>query len=251
MSTTDTGTAGTHLDHQPVGTGEREVIAVVNPATGKQIGTVPDLGADEVRAIVERARQAQPAWQELGFEGRGRILRRMQRWILDNTDPLIAALREETGKVFEDAALEVAYLGAMFGFWAKKAPKYLADEKVYSSNPFVLGKSLRVRYVPRGVIGVISPWNFPLILGLDDAVPALAAGNTVVVKPSEVTPLSIGTIAAGLAECGCPRASCRSPPAGAPPARHSSTRRTRSPSPGRPPRAGRCSNARRRRSRRS
>ena len=91
------------------------------------------------------------------------------------------------------------------GFWAKRADKYLADEKVRSHSPFLLGKKLIVRYEPLGVVGVIGPWNFPLTLCIGDAIPALMAGNTVVIKPSEVTPLTNMLMAARMGAIGLPK----------------------------------------------
>ena len=81
--------------------------------------------------MVERARAAQPGWEALGFDGRARILRRAQKWVIDNTDRIARTIVGENGKAYEDALLaEVSYAASAFGFWAKKAPKYLADEKV-------------------------------------------------------------------------------------------------------------------------
>ena len=86
---------------------------------------------------------------------------------------------------WEDAQLaEVGYAADAFGFWAKNAPKYLADERVRSPSPFVTGRKLVVRYRPVGVVGVIGPWNYPLTNSFGDCIPALAAGNAVVLKPS-------------------------------------------------------------------
>ena len=111
----------------------------------------------------------------------------------------------ETGKAREDALLvEVAYGANALGFWPKKAPKWLADEKVRTSNPFVLGRRMVVRYRAVGVVGVIGPWNYPLVNSVGDAIPALAAGNAVVVKPSEVTPLTSLLFERGLHESGLP-----------------------------------------------
>src|SRR4051794_13176259 len=182
-----------------------DTIEVVNPATGEVIRRVPAVSPAEVGAIVARARAAQPAWEALGYEGRGRILRRAQKWVVDNTDRLVATIVSETGKTFEDAQLaEVAYAANAFGFWAKRAPEYLADEKVRSANPFVAGRKLSVRYRPVGVVGVIGPWNYPLTNSVGDCIPAMAAGNAVVLKPSEVTPLTSLLVADGLRECGFP-----------------------------------------------
>ena len=189
--------------HEPAAT--TAGIQVENPATGAVIATVPVLSEDEVRALVARARAAQPAWEELGFEERGKVLRRAQKWVVDNSDRIVATIVSETGKTHDDALLnEILYASAAFGFWAKHAPGYLADEKVRSSSPFVAGRRLVTRYRPLGVIGVIGPWNYPLTNSFGDCIPALAAGNAVVLKPSEVTPLTSQLMAEALRECGLP-----------------------------------------------
>jgi acyl-CoA reductase-like NAD-dependent aldehyde dehydrogenase len=180
-------------------------IAVENPATGAVIARVPDLGADAVADMARRGRAAQPAWEALGFEGRSRVLRRAQRWLTENSDRVIETIVSETGKAWEDAhAAEVAYGAQAFGFWAKHAPGYLADERVRSSSIFVAGKRLVLRYRPLGLVGVIGPWNYPLTNSFGDCIPALAAGNSVILKPSEITPLTSLLLADGLRECGMP-----------------------------------------------
>jgi acyl-CoA reductase-like NAD-dependent aldehyde dehydrogenase len=91
------------------------------------------------------------------------------------------------------------------GFWAKEAPKYLADERVPSwNNPAAVGKKLVIRYAPVGVVGVIGPWNFPISNSFGDCIPALAAGNSLILKPSEVTPLSSLLMEEMMRECGVP-----------------------------------------------
>jgi acyl-CoA reductase-like NAD-dependent aldehyde dehydrogenase len=178
-------------------------IAVENPATGEIVREVPVTG--DVAAMVARARAAQPAWEALGYEGRGRILRRARRWLIENAEEVVATIVAETGKAEEDARLvELAYGANAFGFWAKRAPRYLADERIRTTNPFVLGRRLVVRYRPIGVVGVIGPWNYPLVNSVGDAIPALAAGNAVVIKPSEVTPLTSLLFERGLRESGLP-----------------------------------------------
>jgi acyl-CoA reductase-like NAD-dependent aldehyde dehydrogenase len=193
------------VEQVPAATQNGTGIPVENPATGETIATVPTLGAAEVKELAARARAAQPAWEALGFEERGRYLLRMQKWITDNAERIIATIVSETGKTYEDAQLaEIMYGAAAFGFWAKEAEGFLADEHVKSANPLVKGKRLIVRYKPVGVVGVIGPWNFPLTNSFGDCIPALAAGNAVVLKPSEVTPLTSLLMADGLRECGLP-----------------------------------------------
>lgn len=180
-------------------------IAVENPATGAVIAEVAAMSTDDVAELARRARAAQPQWQALGFDGRAVVLRRMQRWIVDHTDEIVETICAETGKAFEDALIaEVNYGAAAFGFWADTAPKYLADERVQSSQLLVKGKRLLLTYKPMGLIGVIGPWNYPLTNSFGDCIPALAAGNSVILKPSDVTPLTSLLLARGLAECGLP-----------------------------------------------
>jgi acyl-CoA reductase-like NAD-dependent aldehyde dehydrogenase len=200
MASTETP-AATSAD----GAAERSEIPVANPATGQVIATVPEMGPEEVKGIVDRARTAQPGWEALGFEGRARVIRRAQKWLLDNAERVMETIVSETGKTYEDAQLaEISYGANAFGFWAKNAEKYLADEKVKSSSLFVAGKALKLRYAPLGVIGVIGPWNYPFTNSVGDCIPALMAGNTVVLKPSEVTPLTSLLMAEAMRECGLP-----------------------------------------------
>jgi acyl-CoA reductase-like NAD-dependent aldehyde dehydrogenase len=187
------------------GQATRDEIAVDNPATGRVIASVPDLSADQVKEIVARARAAQPGWEALGFEGRGRVMRRAQKWLIDNAQRVMDTIVSETGKTYEDAQLaEISYGASAFGFWAKNAEKYLADEKVKSSSPMLLGRKLISRYRPLGLIGVIGPWNYPLTNSFGDCIPALMAGNAVILKPSEITPLTSLLMAEALKECGIP-----------------------------------------------
>ena len=169
------------------------------------IRSVPATSPDDVPAMVVRARAAQVGWEALGFEGRGRVLRRMQKWLVDNTDRVVRTLVEETGKTWEDAAnAEIVYGAGALGFWARRAPKYLADERVRPTTLMAFGRRLVVRYRPVGVVGVIGPWNYPLTNSFGDAIPALAAGNAVVLKPSHITPLTSLLLADGMRECGLP-----------------------------------------------
>jgi acyl-CoA reductase-like NAD-dependent aldehyde dehydrogenase len=181
-------------------------ISVENPATGELITTIPVLGADELETLVAKGRAAQPGWEALGFEGRAKVLRRAQKWMLDNAERIIGVVVSESGKTHEDAQLaDLGYTVSALGFWAKEAPHYLADERVPSwNNPVAAGKKLVIRYAPLGLIGVIGPWNYPIANSFGDCIPALAAGNSVILKPSEVTPLSSLLMEEMILECGAP-----------------------------------------------
>jgi acyl-CoA reductase-like NAD-dependent aldehyde dehydrogenase len=180
-------------------------IDVENPATGQIIASVDVVGPERIPELVARARAAQPGWEALGFAGRAQVLRRCQKWVIDNSDRVIETIVSETGKAWEDAQLaEVSYAAGSFGFWAKNAERYLADERVKTASPFVKGRKLVVRHVPVGVVGVIGPWNYPLTNSFGDCIPALAAGNSVILKPSEVTPLTALLMGECVRECGLP-----------------------------------------------
>jgi acyl-CoA reductase-like NAD-dependent aldehyde dehydrogenase len=191
--------------HSPQADAAAGSVTVSNPATGQPIRSVPVTPPEDVPSMVHHARDVQPAWEAAGFEGRARVLKRAQKWVVDNTERIVETIVSETGKTYEDAfAAEVAYAAAGFGFWAKHAPQYLADEKIRSSSPFVLGRKLVVRYRPVGVVGVIGPWNYPLTNSFGDCIPALAAGNAAVLKPATATPLTSLLMLEGLRECGLP-----------------------------------------------
>src|SRR4051812_11639335 len=185
--------------------GGGNAIAVENPATGATIGHVPNMGAAEVARLAERARRAQPGWDAIGFDGRAEVMSEFRRWLVRNRDRVIQTIVDETGKAREDAQVsEVMMVAEGIKFWSKKAPKYLGDEKIRSASIFTLGKKLYVRYRPHGVVGVIGPWNYPLSNSFGDAVSALFAGNSVVLKPSEVTPLTSLLVEEGMREIGAP-----------------------------------------------
>src|SRR4051794_22009814 len=176
MPTIDEGPRPDHRHPQGITTDYRE-IPVENPATGEVIRTVPNLGAEEVAELARHGRAAQPAWAAMGFDGRGRVLRRARKWLIDHEGRIAGTVRAGTGKPWEDALFtEIGYTAGAFGYWAGQARRYLADERVRTSNPFVLGRKLVIRYQPVGLVGVIGPWNFPLVNSFGDCIPALAAG---------------------------------------------------------------------------
>ncbi|HYH60933.1 MAG TPA: aldehyde dehydrogenase family protein, partial [Solirubrobacterales bacterium] len=184
---------------------EREGIPVENPATGETLATVPELGAAEVAAMAEKARAAQPGWWEAGFEARAEVLLAARGWLVQNAEQVVGTICAETGRPADETQFaEFGYGLSALEFWAKNAPTYLADEEIESASPFVRGKRLVVRYEPVGLVGVIGPWNFPLNNSFGDCIPALAAGNAVILKPSELTPLTSLLMAQMLAECGLP-----------------------------------------------
>jgi acyl-CoA reductase-like NAD-dependent aldehyde dehydrogenase len=181
------------------------LIEVRNPASGAVLASVGELGFAEVAELAALARGVQPGWEAAGFEGRGAVLRRMQRWLLDNSERVIETIVSETGKAYEDAQLlELGYTVSALSYWARTAGRHLGERRFLSRAPLLAGRRIVTRWVPRGVVGVIGPWNYPLLNSFGDAIPALASGNGVVLKPSELTPLTSLLIAEGLRESGLP-----------------------------------------------
>jgi acyl-CoA reductase-like NAD-dependent aldehyde dehydrogenase len=168
---------------------EPQTLSVRDPARGD---VLEELAVDDEAAVagaVARARAAQPAWAALGAHGRARLLRRGRRQMVRDRAAILERLERETGKARFDVVGELMGVCMDLGWLARRAPRWLRTERV-STRP-LFGKRGRVVYRPRGVVGIISPWNAPLNLALGDAIPALLAGNTVVVKPSELTPLAV------------------------------------------------------------
>jgi acyl-CoA reductase-like NAD-dependent aldehyde dehydrogenase len=169
-------------------------IEVHNPATGGLIATVAVDSPDAVAATVARVRANQPEWEAIGIEGRYHWLGKLRDWLLDNSERVLDTMQAETGKVRAEAANEPVYLADLINFYGTKASKFIGEEAVRPHSPLLAGKKLRVQYRPHPVVGIISPWNFPLILALGDAIPALQAGAAVVIKPSEFTPLGLAEV---------------------------------------------------------
>jgi acyl-CoA reductase-like NAD-dependent aldehyde dehydrogenase len=168
-----------------------DTFEVHNPADGSVVETLPIDAPDRVREVVARVRAVQPEWEAMGIAGRYRELGRLRDWLIANGEHVAEVMRSETGKVRGDAALETPYLADLINFYGENGPRYLADENPTPHLPLFRVRKLTISYRPYPVVGIISPWNFPLMLSLGDAIPALMAGAAVVIKPSEFTPMSL------------------------------------------------------------
>jgi len=177
----------------------------LNPATGELLRELECADAEQVRAAVERARGAQSAWNALGVERRVEILRRFQRILLERKSEVARAITEEAGKPYVEALLtEVLVALDSARFVIEHTFGFLRDEVVAHGNPAMKAKRGRIVREPHGVIGIISPWNYPFSTPATETLAALATGNTVVLKPSELTPLMALELAKLLHEAGVP-----------------------------------------------
>jgi succinate-semialdehyde dehydrogenase/glutarate-semialdehyde dehydrogenase len=163
-------------------------ITSINPATGEPLGEVPDQSAAEIRAAIDAARAAQREWAKVPLEVRCKRVVRFAEVLMQRAEEVIDLLVAEAGKTrIEALGMEVVVVADLVRYFAKHAPEMLAPEPV----PLHLLKhrASYLHFVPRGVIGVIAPWNFPFSIPIGETMMSLIAGNGVVLKPSEVTPL--------------------------------------------------------------
>ena len=180
-----------------------ETLRVMNPATGQLIQEVPAADAAMAAAAIARARAAQPAWGGLPFRERARILRRLARALRDDAT-FLDTLCAESGKPrYEAEGIELFYTLELTRYYTGRAGRRALADDV--RRPFVFAnKRARVVHHARGVVAVIGPWNWPLLNNYADCVAPLTAGNAVVLKPSEHTPLTSLRIEALARDAGVP-----------------------------------------------
>jgi acyl-CoA reductase-like NAD-dependent aldehyde dehydrogenase len=182
-----------------------ERLESLNPATGEPIGSVPLCTRKDVETAVEAARKAFPGWSETPVQERFDRLDVLRSVLIQEGDSLASLVTQENGKPLAEAhSIDVGGALDFLTGLLKGGPAYLKDRRVRATNPVLWGKRMTVRRVPLGVVGVISPWNLPLAIPFGQILPALAAGNTVVFKPSELTPLVGVKIARMIHKAGFP-----------------------------------------------
>ena len=169
-----------------------------NPATGAEVGRVPVMSDKDVVEAVARGRDAFEKWRLTSFAERSRLVMKAREVILTELDEIAHLISAESGKPFGEAiAMELAPVLDLMQYFARNAERLLSPSKVSIGLYGLLGRSSRIVYHPLGVVGIIPAWNYPFSIPLGETVMALMAGNTVVIKPSELTPivgLKIGEI---------------------------------------------------------
>ncbi len=171
----------------------------MEPATGDVYATFPIQSAVEVQAAVARAKAATTWWQELGFPGRKERLNAWKAILAKRMPELAEIMHKENGKPVGDAQLELLLAIDHIAWAAKNAPRVLGSRKV-SAGMLMANQAASLEYQPLGVVGVIGPWNYPVFTPMGSIAYALAAGNTVVFKPSEYTPAVGAWLVASFAE---------------------------------------------------
>jgi succinate-semialdehyde dehydrogenase/glutarate-semialdehyde dehydrogenase len=174
--------------------------AVINPASGEALATVPDMGADETRRAIEAARAAQPAWRAHTAGERAKVLRRWFELLLTNQEDLAQLMTAEQGKPLAEARGEIAYAASFIEWFAEEGKRIYGD----IVPPHHADKRVLVTKEPIGVCAAITPWNFPAAMITRKVGPALAAGCCVVLKPAEATPLSALALAELAERAGVP-----------------------------------------------
>jgi succinate-semialdehyde dehydrogenase/glutarate-semialdehyde dehydrogenase len=161
-----------------------------NPATGELIGSADTVAPDEVEGIAQEVLEVQAFWAELSLEDRGRYMRKAADVLLDDLEEVAALLTREQGKpIVESYTMEVVPTVDVLHWCAENGPEILGDEEIAMRQPMFATKQGMFIYEPLGVIGVISPWNYPWAIPFDEVAMALMAGNGVILKPASLTPL--------------------------------------------------------------
>jgi succinate-semialdehyde dehydrogenase/glutarate-semialdehyde dehydrogenase len=165
-----------------------ETLDVTNPATGERVGTVDVTAAADVAAAAAAARAAQERWAATPWRGRAQVLSRFHDLVFERADQVMDTIQAESGKARRDALAELITVVGTARYYLAHGRGHLSDRSARGGVPLLT--KAKVAWHPHGLVGLITPWNFPFLLGVADALPALFAGNAVLTKPSEVTPLS-------------------------------------------------------------
>jgi succinate-semialdehyde dehydrogenase/glutarate-semialdehyde dehydrogenase len=183
--------------------GARDELWSSIPFTGEVLGAVPRCTGEDVTEAARRARDAQPPWSRWSFEERAGVFLRYHDLLLERQDEILDLMQLETGKARKHAFEEVADSAVVSRYYARSARDHLGTRRRKGAFP-VLTLAREARH-PKGLVGIISPWNYPFTLAISDAVPALMAGNAVVLKPDEQTPFTALWGVDLLYEAGLPR----------------------------------------------
>jgi succinate-semialdehyde dehydrogenase/glutarate-semialdehyde dehydrogenase len=165
-----------------------DLLEVHNPATGELVASIPTTDPAEVAALAHAAREAQTRWSALSWRERAKVISRFHDLVFERQDELLDTIQRENGKARRDALAELVTVAGTARYYLAHGRHHLGDRRARGGVPLLT--RARTVWHPHGVIGMVTPWNFPFLLGIADALPALLAGNAVLTKPSELTPMS-------------------------------------------------------------
>src|SRR4051794_27867118 len=183
--------------------GPRGHMEVEQPFSGALLGCVPKCSPEDVAAAISRARLAQEGWALTTWAERKAILRRFHDLVLARQEEILDLVQIESGKARKHAFEEVLDVAIVARYYANTAERHLASRRRRGALPLLT--AAYEHHHPLGAVGIIAPWNYPLTLSVSDAVPALAAGNAVVIKPDSQTPFTALWGFALLEEAGLPQ----------------------------------------------
>ncbi|MEP1471877.1 MAG: aldehyde dehydrogenase family protein [Halieaceae bacterium] len=192
--------------YEPIeSTDSRRHLQLRSPVTLETTGELVCANADDVAEAIIKARRAQPSWAATSMKSRRKIVEKALQLVLERQDEIIDTVVAETGKARTDAmSMEIFSVADSLCYYAKNAEKFLQPRKRKVHGILGIAKQLRILYKPLGVVGLITPWNGPFVLVMNQAVQAILAGNTVVAKGSEVTPYSAKLAETILNDAGLP-----------------------------------------------
>ena len=169
----------------------KKLLSLKSPVDLSHIDTYECTSSSEISSIMTQAKVAQTEWKKTSLKERVELMHRVADVVIQQQDRIMEVVMRETGKPEQEAmAMEVFSAVDSLVFYAKRAEKWLSDKKIKMHGPMQFLKKTIITYKPRGVVAVITPWNGPFILSINPVIQAVLCGNSVVVKPSEVTPMS-------------------------------------------------------------
>ena len=181
----------------------RRKVSVVSPVRGGESVEIPQATAQDIKEAAKRIRRAQHEWAQKPLAERAQFARNLHGLVLERQREILDVIQWETGKSRRSAFDEIADVSMTALYYATKGPRQLAPERRQGALPFLT--TARVHYQPRGLVSMISPWNYPFTLPVSDAIPALIAGNGVLLKPDPKTTLSALLGISLMVEAGLPR----------------------------------------------
>lgn len=167
----------------------------INPATGEEIGTVPVASIEELTEVIRNARIAQTSWSALSLDDRKKYLLKVREYIIENVDEIADTISLDNGKLTMDALNgELIPIVIAIGYYCRISPRLLKNRKLKSASWILSFKKSFVRRLPLGVVGIISPWNYPFSIPMFEVIPGLLAGNSIILKTASETQLVAGII---------------------------------------------------------